>query len=119
MGRKPKTRGPTKGFTQLNAKLPKQLFLQFNQYWEENGQHWDHDDNRGRRDDLVVIALKELMSRKPPQRARTRRQEDEPAAATRPDRRDSVISFAHRQAKAIVDATAEFEQRRKRNRRAG
>jgi hypothetical protein len=118
MGRKPKTRGSTKGFTQLNAKLPRQLFLQFNKYWEENGQHWDHDDNQGRRDDLVVIALKELMTRKPPQRARTRRREDE-ATASHPDRRDSVISFAHRQAKAIVEATAEFEQRRRRSRRAG
>jgi len=118
MGRRPKVRGSKKGFKQLNAKVPAQLLLEFNNYWQENADQWDRVDNQGRRDDLIVIALKELMNRKPPRRAPSAERARKHASEVQVDPRDAVISFARKQAEAIVDATRAV-QNQKQGRRAG
>lgn len=96
------------GSKNLCVKLPVQLILDFNQYWEEKGDAWKSAENLGRRDDLIAIAMKELMKRKPPRRARAS------IASASYDRRDAVIAFARKQAKSIIEATAEAARNRRR-----
>jgi metal-responsive CopG/Arc/MetJ family transcriptional regulator len=113
MGRKARTEGPDSSEkpVQLNAKVPEQLLLAFNRYWAESGD--------GKRDDLVVDALRFFLKRKPPKRVLRNAAASFAVSATgvaepTDTLEDTVIEITRRHAQAIVNATDAVRRNRRR-----